>query len=193
MQPQSTIMCILKGIGYIVLGNIMCLFMTMGLTMFGVNIVFNVLAILCGTLIFYMLMFTVAWQDGDRQRVMLQNKRIDTPTKHRWIFIGILLAVIAAVPTIVLLLNKLLFPETDTLYLYPFLSGSAYPYLQTFVPTVVTEGEAWAPTTLRRIDLMSPVFPALMLIFYAIIPAVTQLGYYIGLKDMLNKDKIMYK
>ena len=193
MQPQSTIMCILKGIGYIVLGNIMCLFMTMGLTMFCSNIVFNALAILCGTLIFHLLMFTVAWQDGDRQRVMLQNKRIDTPTKHRWIFIGILLAVIAAVPTIVLLLNKLLFPEADTLYLYPFLSGSAYPYLQTFVPTVVTEGEAWAPTTLRRIDLMSPVFPALMLIFYAIIPAVTQLGYYIGLKDMLNKDKIMYK
>lgn len=193
MQPQSTIMCILKGIGYIVLGNIMCLFMTMGLTMFGSNIVFNALAILCGTLIFHLLMFTVAWQDGDRQRVMLQNKRIDTPTKHRWIFIGILLAVIAAVPTIILLLNKLLFPEADTLYLYPFLSGSAYPYLQTFVPTVVTEGEAWAPTTLRRIDLMSPVFPALMLIFYAIIPAVTQLGYYIGLKDMLNKDKIMYK
>lgn len=193
MQPQSTIMCIIKGIGYIVLGNIMCLFMTMGLTMFGVNIVFNVLAILCGTLIFYMLMFTVAWQDGDRQRVMLQNKRIDSPTKRRWIFIGIIMAVIAAVPTIVLLLNKLLFPEADTLYLYPFLSGSAYPYLQTFVPTIITESEAWAPTTLRRIDLMSPLFPSLMLIFYAVIPVITQLGYYMGLKDMLNKDKIMYK
>ncbi len=193
MQKQSTLMCILKGLGYVVLGNFMCLFMTMGLTIFGKNIVFNALAIICGTLIFHLLMFTVAWQDGDRERIMLQNKRIDAPHDRRWIFIGILLAVIAAIPTIILLLNKLLFPEQDTLYIYPFISGSAYPYLQTFVPTVVTESEAWAPTTLRRIDLMSPLFPALMLIFYAIIPAVTQLGYYMGLKDMLNKDKIMYK
>ena len=114
MQKQSTLMCILKGLGYVVLGNFMCLFMTMGLTIFGKNIVFNALAIICGTLIFHLLMFTVAWQDGDRERVMLQNKRIDAPHDRRWIFIGILLAVIFPLLMILgIYLNKKIKAKTE--------------------------------------------------------------------------------
>jgi hypothetical protein len=39
---------------------------------------------------------------------------------------------------------------------------------------------------------MSPLFPTLMLVYYALIPVITQLGYYLGYNDKLNKD-IMYK
>ena len=94
---------------------------------------------------------------------------------------------------VVLLLNKLFFPQEDTFFLYRFISGSAFPFIMTFVPSVVTESEVWVPTTLRQIDLMSPLFPALMTGYYALIPAVTQLGYWMGYNDKLNTDKIMYQ
>lgn len=186
-------MLLLKGVGYIILGNVMCLFMTMGLAMFGANMFTNILSILCGSAIFFMLVFTVAWKDGVAERSLVKYGRVDKPLKFRWIGIGALMAVIAAAPTIVLLINKLFFPEEDTLYLYRFISGSAFPFIMTFVPNVVTETEAWIPTSLRQIDLMSPIFPALMLLFYAVIPAVTQLGYWMGFNDKLNTDKVMYR
>lgn len=193
MKRQPFYILLLKGIGYIVLGNVLCLFMTMALSMFGSNIVFNVLAMICGTLIFHMLVFTVAWKDGARERSLVKNHRVDSPLKYRWIILGIIMFVIAAAPTVVLLLNKLFFPESDTLYIYRFISGSAYPFIQTFIPQPDLETKAWIPTDYRQIDSMSPVFPALMLIFYAIIPAVTQFGWYVGFTDKFNKDNIVYK
>ena len=124
MKRQPFYILLLKGIGYIILGNILCMFMTMALSMFGGNIVFNILSIICGTLIFYMLIFTVAWKDGARERSLVKNRRVDAPLKYRWIYLGVIMYVIAALPTLVLLLNKLFFPEQDTLFAYRFISGS---------------------------------------------------------------------
>ncbi len=200
MKRQPFYILLLKGIGYIVLGNVLCFFMTMALTMFisksdnpGFNILMNVIAMICSVLIFHMLMFTAGWQDGHREHSLVKNGRVDGSLPHRWIFLGIIMFVIAAAPTIVLLLNKLFFPQADTFYLYRFISGSAYPFIQTFVPMPELQNEAWVETTYRQIDDMSPLFPALMLIYYAIIPVMTQLGWYIGFTDKFNKDNIMYK
>lgn len=200
MKRQPFYILLLKGIGYIVLGNFLCFFMTMALTMFtsksdnpGFVILMNIIAMICSALIFHMLVFTIAWKDGTRERSLVKNKRVDGPLPHRWIFLGVILFLIAAAPTIVLLLNKLFFPEADTFYVYRFISGSAYPFIQTFVPMPELADKAWVETTYRQIDDMSPLFPALMMIFYAIIPAVTQLGWYVGYNDKFNKDNIMYK
>lgn len=193
MKRTSFWICTLKGIGYIVLGNVMCLFLTMAVTMFGDNIFLKIIAMLCGTFIFYSLVFTVAWKDGVRERSLVRLKRVENEQKRRWIFIGLIMFVFAAAPTILLLLNKLFFPDEDTLFLYRFLSGSAYPFLLTFVPPVITENEAWVQTSLRQIDNMSALFPALMLVYYAVIPAAAQLGFWCGYEDKLSKDKIMYK
>ena len=38
MKRQPFYILLLKGIGYIILGNILCMFMTMALSMFGGNI-----------------------------------------------------------------------------------------------------------------------------------------------------------
>lgn len=193
MKRQSFLMLFIKGVGYIILGNVMCLFMTMGLAMFGGNLFTDILSIACGTAIFFMLIFTVAWKDGTLERNLMKNHRVDSPLKYRWILIGLAMFAVAAAPSVVLLLNKLFFPQEDTFFLYRFISGSAFPFIMTFVPSVVTESEVWVPTTLRQIDLMSPLFPALMTGYYALIPAVTQLGYWMGYNDKLNTDKIMYQ
>ena len=192
MKRRSFISLTLSGIGYIVLGNVMCLVMTMALAMFGKSIFFNAVSILCCSAVFFMLVFTVAWKDGTAERSLVKNGRVDKPLKYRWIFIGLVMFAVASLPTWVLLINKLFFPEADTLFVYRFISGSAFPFIQMFIPDVVTDTEAWVPTTLRQIDNMSVAFPALMLVYYLLIPVVTQLGFYMGYNDKLNTDKIMY-
>ncbi len=192
MQRRPFHILLLKGIGYIILGNVMCLIMTMALAMFGLNLFMNILSILCCSAVFYMLVFTVAWKDGCDERSLLKHGRVDKPLRYRWIFIGLLMFLFASIPTIILLLNKLFFPEEDTLFLYRFLSSSAYPFVNTFVPMVEANIDDWH-TSLRQFDNMSVWFPVLMLVYYALIPAVTQLGYYMGFNDKLNTDKIMYK
>lgn len=197
MKRQPFYILLLKGLGYIVLGNVLCMFMTMGLTMFsskiGGDILFNILSIICGTLIFYMLVFTAGWKDGCRERSLVKNHRVDAPLKYRWIFIGIILFVIAAAPSLVLLLNKLFFPEEDILLIYRFVSGSALPFIQTFIPQPDLATKAWVQTSYRQIDSMSALFPALMMVYYALIPVITQLGWYIGYTDKWNTEKIVYK
>ncbi len=193
MKRRSFIRLTITGLGYIVLGNVLCLFMTMGLGMFGGNIFTNVLSIICGALIFFLLTFTVAWKDGVRERSLVNLKRVERPLKYRWVLIGLVMYVFAAAPTVVLLINKLFLPDEDLLLAYRLLSGSAYPFVMTFVPPVITESEAWVETTARQIDNMSVLFPCLMLLYYALIPVSTQLGSYMGYNDMLNKDRIMYK
>lgn len=193
MKKNSFLMITLKGIGYIVLGNIMVLFMTMAISMFGSNWFLNSLSIICGSFIFFSLVFTVAWKDGTKERSLVKLGRTEGLHKHRWIWAGLIMFAAAAAPTVVLLLNKLFFPEEDTLFLYRFISGSAFPFIMAFVPHVTSETDAWVQTELRQIDNMSALFPALMLLFYALIPVCTQLGYWCGANDKLNKDKIMYK
>lgn len=200
MKRQPFYILLLKGTGYIVLGNALCFFMTMALTMFtsrsdnpGFVILMDIIAILCSLAIFHMLMFTVAWKDGSRERSLLKNHRVDAPLPRRWLILGIIMFLIAALPTVVLLLNKLFFPQADTFYIYRFVSGSAYPFIQTFVPMPELSTQAWVPTDYRQIDDMPPLFPALMLIYYAVIPVMTQLGWYVGFNDKFNRDDIMYK
>lgn len=183
----------LTGIGYVVLGNVMCLFMTMAVTMFGSNFFTKSVAILCGSTVFFSLIFTVAWKDGVRERSLVKLGRVESEQKLRWIAPGLIMFAVSAAPTVVLLLNKLFFPEEDTFLLYRFISGSAFPFVLAFVEPVVTETDAWVQTNLRQIDNMSVLFPALMLIFYALVPVAAQLGYWCGFNDKLSKDKIMYK
>ena len=193
MKRKPFYIITLKGIGYIILGNAMCLFMTMALAMFGSNWFTNILSILFSSFIFFSLAFTAAWKDGTAERSMLKLGRIEGIKKYRWIWAGLIIYAAAAAPTVVLLLNKLLFPEQDLLLAYRLVSGSALPFLLTFVEPVVTETEAWVQTTLRQIDNMPVIFPVLMLVYYALIPAATQLGYWCGVNDKLNTEKIMYK
>ena len=194
MERRSFVKLWLTGVGYIVLGNVMCLFATMGLTMFGKNLFTNVLGIIFAALIFYLLMFTVAWKDGTHERSLVKNGRVDGPLKYRWVLIGLAMFAVAVIPTVVLLLNVLFFPEADTLFFYKFVNGSAFPFVSTFIPTVELEKEVWIETaTTRQIDNMSVLFPVLMIAYYALIPVATHIGYYMGYNDTLNADKIMYK
>ncbi|MCM1166742.1 MAG: hypothetical protein NC299_07235 [Lachnospiraceae bacterium] len=178
----------LKGIGFVVLGNILCLIMTVAIFVFGSNTFIKALAIAFSAAIFFSLVFTVAWKNGVKERSLVKLGRAEKAPKYRWIAIGLIMFAVAAAPTVFLLINKLFFPERDNLLIYQFISGSAYPMVLTFTPqpdALVTQSS--------RVESMSVLFPVLMTVYYALIPVFTQLGYYLGLNDKLSSDKIMYK
>lgn len=193
MKTESFGKLLLKGIGYIIFGNVLCVIMTMAVHMFGNNLFTNVLAIVLGTAIFYSLMFTAAWKNGADERKLMKFHGAEDLKKHRWLAIGLIMFAVAAAPSVVLLLNKLVFPDQDLLLAYQFVSGSSYPFVLAFVPPVESDGYAWVTSEINRIDSVNTLFPVLMIAYYALIPVVAQLGYWVGFNDKLNADKIIYK
>lgn len=179
---------VLKGIGFVVFGNVLCLVMTMAIFFFGDYAIIKILAILFAVLIFFSLVFTAAWKDGVRERKIMSRSTELGEKKFRWIAVGAIMFVFAAAPTFFLLFNKLFFPESDNLLIYQFISGSAYPFVITFTPKAES-----LSSSVSRIETMSVLLPSLLLVYYALIPAVTQLGFWVGYRDKLNTDKIMYK
>jgi len=193
MKTESFGKLLLKGLGYVAFGNVLCVFMTMAVHMFGNMWLTNALAIVLGTAIFYSLVFTAAWKNGAKERNMARLHHAEGLKKHRWITIGLIMFAFAAAPSVVLLLNKLVFPTQDLLLPYQFISGSSYPFVLAFVSTVESDGYAWITSQVNRIDSVNVLFPVLMIAYYALIPVVTELGYWIGFNDKLNADKIIYK
>ena len=179
---------VLKGIGFVVFGNVLCLVMTMAIFFFGDYVIIKILAILFAALIFFSLMFTVAWKDGVRERKIISRTPELGEKKFRWIAVGVIMFVFAAAPTFFLLFNKLFFPESDNLLIYQFISGSAYPFVITFTPKAES-----LSSTVSRVQTMSALLPSLLLVYYALIPAVTQIGFWFGYRDKINVDKIVYK
>ena len=125
MKTESFGKLLLKGVGYIIFGNVLCVFMTMAVHMFGNNRFTNALAIILGTAIFYSLIFTAAWKNGVKERNLVKFHNAADLKKHRWLAIGLIMFAFAAAPSVVLLLNKLVFPEQDLLLPYQLVSGSA--------------------------------------------------------------------
>lgn len=188
MKRDSFGKLVLKGIGYVVFGNVLCLVMTMAIFFFGDHVIIKVLAIMFAALIFFSLVFTAAWKDGTRERKLMNHDPGLGEKKLRWLAVGAVMFAVAAAPTVFLLLNKLFFPERDNLLIYQFISGSAYPFVITFTPKADS-----LSSSVSRVGTMSVLLPSLLLVYYALIPAVTQLGFWVGYRDKLNVDKIVYK
>lgn len=188
MKRYSFGKLVLKGIGYVIFGNVLCLVMTMAIFFFGDYLIIKILAILFAVLIFFLLVFTVAWKDGARERKLVNLHPDLGEKKHRWLAVGAVMFAVAAAPTVFLLLNKLFFSESDNLLIYQFVSGSAYPFVIAFTPKADS-----LSSDISRVETMSVLLPSLLLVYYALIPAVTQFGFWIGYRDKLNVDKIVYK
>ena len=188
MKRDSFGKLVLKGIGYVVFGNVLCLVMTMAIFFFGDYLIIKISAILFAAMIFFSLMFTVAWKDGVQERKIIDRHPELGEKKFRWLAVGAIMFVFAAAPTFFLLFNKLFFPASDNLIIYQFVSGSAYPFVITF--TLKAESLSGS---VSRVETMSVLLPSLLLVYYALIPAVTQLGFWFGYRDKLNTDKIVYK
>lgn len=170
---------LLKGIGYVILGNVLCAIMTTAMFVFGSNFLTKSLSIAFSAVIFWSLIFTFGLKEGAKEHSLVKYKRVQHKLKYRALFAGFIMFLFAAAPSAALLINKLLFPEHDILTIYQFVSGSSFPFVQAFIPTINVK-LAWQPTSALRINNMHTSFPALMCAYYLLIPAITQLGFHHG-------------
>lgn len=170
MQRKPFWKVFLTGLGYMALGNVMCLVLTVStIPMTSANYIFKVILAVLTTFVFYSLMFTAGYKDGTRERTMLANKRIESPT-NRWLEIGALLFGIMSIPSIVqIFLNYTI--------IYRFICGAIYPIAQCLEIKDYTE-----------------IWQVLIFIgFYVFIPLALQIGYKSGFSGKLESGDYMYK
>ncbi|MCM1298482.1 MAG: hypothetical protein NC203_04560 [Firmicutes bacterium] len=181
MQRKPFWKLLLLGVGYMALGNVMCTIMTVA-----ASVVANVAAILIilfilTLFIFYSLCFTVAFKDGQRERLMVKNHRVEGIIKGRWIRIGLAMFLIMSIPSAILFADAAIGLFDGYLIPYRMICGMIYP-----LALVIGVNHA-------DITQMSPICALIFAACYILIPVATQMGFDAGFKDKLNPDKIIYE
>lgn len=182
MQRKPFWKLLLLGIGYMALGNVMSTVMTVAAAVV-VNVPAILIVLFILTLfIFYSLCFTVAYKDGQRERLMVKNHRVEGIIKGRWIKIGIVMFLIMSIPSVILFIGASsgLF-EGGYLITYRMICGMIYPL-------ALAMGVNYS-----QITMLPPFYALIFAACYIFIPAATEIGFNIGFNDRLNADKIMYE
>lgn len=184
MQREHFLKIFAKGLGYAFFGNILSGIMLISIAPM-ISVWFICLVALLFTLfIFASLMFTAGFRDGQREKSMLRNKRVESSPKYRWVIFGLIIGAIISVPSIIVLLGKLgvIGISGEYMFAYRFLNGTVFPlYHITNVHTnvAVADFPLWLPITC-------------MGIFWAVSPLAAQIGYKFGF-DEKTKENLMYE
>lgn len=171
---------LLSGIIYMVLGNIMCAIMTISTAPLIGEMFMKIIVFILAIAIFYCLVFTVAYKDGDNEQRYVRLHHADPPKDNKWVIIGLAMLGVMTIPSLVLLLDKLCGWYFDFTLVHRIIDGMVYPLSLILVPE-------------SSIDSMGVFVPFIYILCYCPIPAVTHLGFYYGYTQKLDKDKIMYE
>ena len=181
MQRKPFWKLLLAGIGYMVLGNVMGTIMTVALSMFA-DTPFVMGKLFVFTLfIFYSLIFTAAFKDGQRERLMVKNHRVEAPIQGRWLKIGAVMLLIMCIPSLILFFDASYRLFDGFLIPYRMICGMIYPL-------ALTMGVNYS-----EITLMPSYFAFIFMACYVLIPLAAHIGFDVGFKDKFNPDKIMYE
>lgn len=181
MQRKPFWKLLLLGTGYMVLGNVMSTVMTVAASAVA-NVPFILIVLFIFTLfIFYSLCFTVAFKDGQRERMMVKNHRVEGIIKGRWIKIGIVMFLIMSIPSVLLFIDANVRLFDGYLIPYRMICGMIYPLALAM------------EVNYAEITQMPSYYALIFAACYILIPVATEIGFNIGFKDKLNPDKIMYE
>lgn len=181
MQRKPFWKLLLSGIGYMVLGNIMGTVMTVALSKFVNKPVITGILFIFTLFIFYSLIFTVAFKDGQRERLMVKNHRVEAPIKGRWLTIGAIMFIVMCIPSVILFFDAVYRLFDGFLIPYRMICGMIYPL-------ALTMGVNYS-----EITLMPPYCALIFAACYIFIPLAAHIGFDVGYKDKFNPDKIMYE
>lgn len=181
MQRKPFFKLLILGAGYMALGNIMSSVMTIAAAVVAKIPILMALLFIFTVFVFYSLCFTVAFKDGQRERLMVKNHRVDGIIKGRWTSLGILMFLIMSLPSLLLFFDSL----------FGFIGGYLIPYRMIcgmIYPLALLMGVSYPDS----IDMPS-YFAFIFMACYILIPVVTSLGFSMGYGDKLNPDKILYE
>ncbi|MCM1055803.1 MAG: hypothetical protein NC394_09825 [Bacteroides sp.] len=181
MQRKPFWKLLLLGTGYMALGNVMSTVMTVALSMWGDKPAVMAVLFVMTLFVFYSLVFTAAFKDGQRERLMVKNRRVDGPIKGRWISVGCVMLLIMCIPSAILFFDAVYRLFDGYLIPYRMICGMIYPL-------ALAVGVNYA-----EITQMPSYFAFIFMACYILIPAVTAIGFDVGFKDKFNPDKLMYE
>ena len=184
MQRENVFKIFIKGFGFGFFGNILGGIMTISLAPFISEWFISYIALLFSLFIYLSLLFTAGLKDGQRERVMLRNKRVEKCPKYRWLILGAIIGAIMCIPAIILLLGiaGVIGLSGEYLFAFRFLSGAVYPLMH------VAEAHNVAVT---EIPLWYPI--ASMTIYFILSPIAAQLGYKFGYDEKKLQDYMYEK
>ena len=98
---------LLSGFLFMVFGNLLCTIVTISTAPFMNFDFFKVIVIILTLCIFYSLMCSAGYRDGDREQIYVRLHKAEPPKENKWVLIGVILMLIMFVPSVILLLDKL--------------------------------------------------------------------------------------
>lgn len=181
MQRKPFWKLLLTGIGYMVLGNVMCTVMTVAASVVANVTGLMIILFILTLFVFYSLCFTVAFKDGQREREMLKNHRVESASSKRWTLAGFIMLAVMTVPSALLYMDARFKLFDRYLIPYRMICGMIYPLS-------LAMGVNYA-----EIELLPDYYPLIFASCYILIPLATALGFIFGFEDKINPDKIMYE
>lgn len=181
MQRKPFWKLLILGIGYMALGNVMSTVMTVAASVVADIPLITVILFIFTLFIFYSLCFTAAFKDGQRERLLVKNHRVDDVIKGRWLKIGIIMFSVMCIPSVILYIDSLLGLIGGYLIPYRMICGMIYPL-------ALAMGVNF-PDAADMPSYYAFIFTAC----YILIPAATAVGFNAGYNDRLNPDKVFYE
>lgn len=184
MQREHILKIFAKGLGYAFFGNILSGIMLISIApMISVWFICLV-AFLLTFFIYASLLFTAGYRDGQKERSMLRNKRVESSPKNRWIILGIIIGVLISLPSIIILMGKLgvIGISGEYMFAYRFLNGTVFPLyhiIGVHTNVAVADFPLWLPLSCMGIFIVSS-------------PLAAQIGYKFGFDDK-TKENLMYE
>lgn len=184
MQREHILKIFVKGLGYAFFGNLLSGIMIISIAPM-ISVWFISLVALLFTLFIYAsLLFTAGYRDGEREKSMLRNKRVESSPKYRWVVLGLIIGLIISVPTIIVLLGKLgiISISGEYMFAYRFLNGAVFPLYhiaQVHAEVAVADFPLWLMLTCTGI-------------FAAFSPLAAHIGYKFGF-DEKTKESFIYE
>ena len=89
---------LLSGFLFMVFGNLLCTIVTISTAPFMNFDFFKVIVFIVTLCIFYSLMFTAGYRDGDREQKYVRLHKAEPPKENKWVLIGVILMLMMFVP-----------------------------------------------------------------------------------------------
>lgn len=149
MRRESVIKKLLKGLGFMLFGNILS-----GIMLISIAPVISVWFLTCiaflFTLVIYLsLMFLGGYKDGERESALLRNHRTEVPKKNGWLIYGLIPGIVNCIPVVILMLGMFGYVDItgEYMFVYRFVCGAVMPliYIGELASSAVADYPVWLP------------------------------------------------
>ncbi|MCL1903670.1 MAG: hypothetical protein FWF94_04555 [Oscillospiraceae bacterium] len=179
---------LLSGLGYMLMGNLLSVIMSVSLAFFRGETLIMILSVLFGIAIYLLLVAVPAYKDGLDENAKQKKRKDNTESvpKWRWALVGTILWGVMLIPSVVYLFTE--YNEG----VYRMLNGAVFPLSAFMLVSTMTTEYPFSSAFVEVLRL-APFAPYVFMGVYALTIPACHIGFILGLNNGLDKDKIMYE